>query len=265
MPGTEVRLKNKRAKEAEKKEHGGWLGEIGSICGMLAVWTFVITFGLQNMLIPSSSMASTLLVGDHVIVDRATAAPVSSWSSFMPHREVQRGDVVVFYKPALEPDGKRLILVKRVIGVPGDRIRLWGGVVYRNGVAQNEPQAAMPTVQNYDAFRDEFPGVAPTDVRGVTAEWSLELPNHVANGELVVPPENYFVMGDSRTNSLDGRYWGFVPKENILGRPLFVYWSFPTPEGLDEGPTGESVRFALYETLHFFDETRWRRTFHRVE
>ena len=258
-------MKDKLTKKAENEEQSGWLGEIGSVCGMLAVWTFVITFGLQNMLIPSSSMASTLLVGDHVIVDSATAAPASSWSGFLSHREVQRGDVIVFYKPALEPNGERLILVKRVIGVPGDRIRLRGGVVYRNGVAQSEPQAAMPTVQNYDAFRDEFPGIAPTDIRNVTAEWALELPEHVENGDLVVPPGHYFVMGDNRTNSLDGRYWGFVPRENVLGRPLFVYWSFPTPEGLDERPAADQGSFALHEMMHFFDETRWSRMFHRVE
>ncbi len=245
---------------------GSGLRDMASYCGLVAVWLFATTFCLQNVMIPSASMASTLLVGDHVIVDRARSLPEAGWASFLPHREIQRGDVIVFYKPPVEENGEHMYLVKRVVGVPGDRIRLNRGVVTLNGVAQDEPYAAKPTDKNYDAYRDEFPSVTPSEFDGVTAEWTLDLPEHVENGELVVPAGSYFVMGDNRTNSVDGRYWGFVPRANIAGRPLFVYWSFPTPnDQMYKTKFSEQTSFALYEAMHFFDKTRWSRTFHGVK
>lgn len=105
----------------------------------------------------------------------------------------------------------------------------------------------------------------PPDNVGVTAEWSVELPSHIEGNDLVVPEGRYFVMGDNRTNSLDGRYWGLVPRANILGWPLFVYWSFPTPENLYKTKMSEQASFGLREAAHFFDETRWSRTFHIVK
>jgi signal peptidase I len=181
------------------------------------------------------------------------------------HREVRRGEVIVFYKPPADANGEHIFLVKRVVGVSGDRIHLRRGVVYLNGVAQSEPQAAKPTYANYSPYRDDFPSVPPPENIGVTAEWSVDLPNHIEGEDLVVPPGSYFVMGDNRTNSTDGRYWGFVPRANVVGEPLFVYWSFPTPENDDKTKLSEKASFALHEIVHFFDETRWRRTFHVVE
>src|SRR5664279_233939 len=116
-----------------------------STCGVLAVGLFMLTFMFQNFVIPSSSMAGTLLVGDHVMVERETLAPVASRFPFMHYREVHRGDVIVFYKPTEEPNGDHIFLVKRVIAIPGDRIHLRQGIVYLNGVAQDEPSAAKPT------------------------------------------------------------------------------------------------------------------------
>jgi signal peptidase I len=239
---------------------------LASIASVFIVWAFVMTFVFQNFAIPSASMASTLLVGDHVMVERATFAPASAFAPFMPYRELHRGEPVVFFKPAVEQDGEHKILVKRVIGVPGDRIHLREGIVYLNGVAQNEPQAAKPTFDNHDAYRDNFPAVSAANIPRVTAEWALDLPTHIQGEDLVVPPGSYFVMGDNRLNSLDGRYWGLVPRANLIGRPLFVYWSFETPDD-DMYKTSPSERTAstLHTMLHFFDETRWSRTFHKVE
>jgi signal peptidase I len=253
-----------RSKSSESRETSS--EGFASTCSVLAVGLFVLTFVFQNFVIPSSSMASTLLVGDHVVVERETLAPATKWAGFMHYREVHRGDIVVFYKPTEEANGEHMFVVKRVIGIPGDRIHLRNGIVYLNGVAQDEPQAAKPTSANYDPYVDDFPSVNPSTEPGVTAEWSASLPTHMQGPDVIVPSGNYFVMGDNRTNSMDSRFWGFLPRQNILGRPLFVYWSIVTPEsGADEAPLAERAESTLHEFLHFFDETRWSRTFHRVQ
>lgn len=150
--------------------------------------------------------------------------------------------------------------------MPGDRIHLRGGVVYLNGDAQNEPEAAKPSFGEYNPYRDDFPSIPPSEDSEVTAEWSVDLPNHIQGEDLVVPTGSYFVMGDNRANSLDGRYWGFVPRRNIVGRPLFVYWSIAMPEsGIEEAPLSERAESTFHEFVHFFDDTRWDRTFHRVK
>lgn len=252
-------------KQTEQKHEETPLEAFASICGVLAVGLFVLTFIFQNFAIPSSSMVRALLVGDHVLVDRITLAPRARWAPFVNYRDVHRGDIIVFYKPTLEPNGEHLFLVKRVIGIPGDRIHLRDGVVYRNGVALNEPYAGMPSDSDYAPYRDDFPAVPPSESGDVTAEWAEALPSYVQNGDLVVPPGMYFAMGDNRTVSLDSRYWGLVPRANIVGRPLFVYWSFKTPESQEfKTSAADRVSWFLHETIHFFDGTRWSRTFHRV-
>jgi signal peptidase I len=222
----------------------------------------------QNFAIPSGSMEKTLLVGDHVLVDRLTFAPPTRWAPFVHYREPQRGDVIVFLKP--NPETPDLVLVKRLIGLPGDRIHLDHGIVYLNGVRQEEPHALLASQSNgpqdsYTPSLDDFPALgAPA---GATAVWSEEIESHLAGGDLVVPRGNFFVMGDNRDNSADSRYWGFVPRGNILGRPLFNYWSF------DAGTTDPEAQSAtissrletfLKTALHFFNKTRWSRTGHVI-
>lgn len=254
-----------RAADAEIKETP--LEALASICSVLVVGLFIMGFIFQNFVIPSGSMEKTLLIGDHVLVDRITLAPPTSWAPFVHYRPVQRGDIIVFLKP--HPETPDLILVKRAIGIPGDRIHLRHGVLYVNGVAQNEPYAAMPDNGNYEdayqPYRDDFPAIAPPPEVQVTELWRQDLPTHIQGDDLVVPPGKIFAMGDNRTESLDSRFWGFVPMENIMGRPMFVYWSFQTPaDQEDKTSMSDRLAFMVHIVTHFFSGTRWSRTFHIV-
>ncbi|HXE07475.1 MAG TPA: signal peptidase I [Acidobacteriaceae bacterium] len=244
--------KHTQSSQAEPKQtRETWLQSLASICTTLAVGLFVLTFIAQNFMIPSASMASTILVGDHVIGDNTSLAPPTRWAP-LPYRPLKRGEPVVFHKPVQEPDGQYLVLVKRVIGLPGDRIHLEHGVVYINGIAQNEPYAANIAAANYDPYRDDFPAVAAGRDPNVTATWALEMPEHISNGDLIVPPDCYFMMGDNRANSLDSRYRGFVHRENLIGRPLFIYWSFVTPDSqVNKTSFGNQTEFALHTRAAF--------------
>ena len=242
---------------------------VASICSVLVVGLFILTFLCQNFVIPSGSMEKTLLVGDHLVVDRITLAPPTKWMPLVHYREPKRGDIVVFLKPVPDDNGVYQFLVKRLIGVPGDHIHLRNGIVIVNGVAQAQPHAQPTTPENHSDFLDEFPSVAPVATpdayEGTPEAWAIAFPSFIENGDLVVPPGKYFMMGDNRHNSLDSRYWGFVPRENMVGRPLFNYWSFVTPEDqYEQTGIGNTLAWMGHVALHFFTETRWRRTLHRV-
>jgi signal peptidase I len=237
----------------------------------MVIGLFILTFLGQTFVIPSGSMEKTLLIGDHLLVDRITLSPPAKWMPFVHYREPKRNDIVVFIKPVTDPDAdgnpQYLILVKRLIGVPGDKIHLRNGVVIINGVAQEQPHAQPTTPQNYYEFLDEYPSVPPHPEPGnlIPESWAVDFPNHVQNGDLVVPPGHYFMMGDNRHNSADSRFWGFVPRENIIGRPLFNYWSFETSEDqINKTGIGNTVAWMGHIALHFFSETRWSRTLHVV-
>lgn len=239
---------------------------VASICSVLVVGLFILTFVAQNFVIPSGSMENTLLVGDHLVVDRVTLAPPTKWMPLVHYREPQRGDIVVFIKPGeLDTEGKPtiLFLVKRLVGVPGDHIHMHNGVVIINGVAKDQPHAKPTTPENYRDYIDDFPSVPMTIDLGATERWAVDMPNHMVDGDLVVPPGKFFMMGDNRHDSLDSRFWGFVPRENIIGRPLFNYWSFITPEHqFDETGIGSNIGWMAHVALHFFTDTRWSRTLH---
>jgi signal peptidase I len=234
-----------------------------SSAGILVTCLFIITFVTQTFAIPSGSMENTLLIGDHVVVNRIGFAPKSSWiSSLLPYRDIQRGEVVVF----LSPQTPGLHIVKRIIGIPGDRIHLRNGIVYRNGKRLFEPYILHDRDYPSDAYRDNFPAVPPPEFDpNVWEAWRAALHSHIDGEDIVVPANAYFAMGDHRGISLDSRYWGFVPRRNMIGRPLLVYWSLNATEA-DYMATSvqDRMRLMAHEFIHVFDETRWRRMFEPI-
>ncbi|HTW58699.1 MAG TPA: signal peptidase I [Terriglobales bacterium] len=246
--------------DAEEKPKETTVEFLASLAAVLVTGLFIITFIVQAFEIPSSSMENTLLIGDHVFVNRVQFAPKSSWvGPLLPYRDVHFQDIVVFLHP--DPQQAGTFVVKRIIGLPGDRIHLRNGVVYRNGVALNEPYIDFDGNNPSDTYRNDFPSVPPSDNDQLSANWMVDLPSYIQGGDLVVPPGHYFAMGDHRAVSLDSRYWGFIPKENIIGRPMFIYWSFETPEDqYRKTGWGDRAAFLAKVVFHFFDETRWNRT-----
>ena len=236
---------------------------LASLATVLVTGLFIITFVMQAFEIPSSSMENTLLIGDHLFVNREQFAPAAKWMGpLLPYRTVRRGDVVVFLSPA-EPG---LYLVKRVIGIPGDRIHLRGGEVYRNGEKLSEAYVQHKAADIPNPFRDEFPAVAPSGIYDVSPEWREMMSSYVQGEDLVVPPNSYFGMGDNRDVSRDSRYWGFIPQANLIGRPMFIYWSFETPPNqYQRTSVGERLQSVGNTILHFFDRTRWNRTLKAVQ
>lgn len=216
---------------------------------------FFFAFVAQAFEIPTGSMEDTLLVGDRPFVDRVSFAPRTTWlGPLLPYQEIRAGDLVVFKHPS-QPD--RIHVVKRVIGLPGDRVRIVNRQVIVNGHLQDEGYKIHKD-RVIESYRDNFPSEAAEQVY---PEWREEMPKHVKNGWLVVPPGKYFVMGDNRDHSLDSRYWGFVPRENIVGRPWALWWSLDLKE-TDFQRTGlDRVTGPLKTVLTLPMITRWNRMF----
>ena len=224
-----------------------------------AINILILLFGtttlVQAFIVPTPSMDATVRVGDHLLVDKLAYAPAGPISRhLLPYTEPKRGDIIVFRYPMDIQQN----YVKRVIGVPGDHIRVVDKVVYLNGKPLQEPYVQHVASEN-EPYRDNFPSAPSGPVYDRAREM---LAHNVVNGELVVPPESYFAMGDNRDNSLDSRYWGFVPRENIIGTPLMIYMSIDAPEDVWEpGHVGERFETYLNAIIHP-GEVRWRRLFH---
>ena len=224
---------------------------------------FGTTFVVQAFKIPTGSMEDTLLIGDHLLVNKfAFAAHSPALDRLLPYRQVHRDDVVVFkypYDDQTQEPGE--YFVKRVIAVPGDRVKLVHRQVFVNGQQVEEPFVNYGSPPDPPQPTDDFP--PPDGDEYLTPRWSAEISKYVdQDGELVAPPGKYFVMGDHRERSWDGRFWGLVPRELISGRPLLIYWSFETPQG-EYSRTSLADRLSQTVDLivHFIPKTRWRRTF----
>ncbi|RZU42325.1 signal peptidase I [Edaphobacter modestus] len=232
----------------------GILPAVQSLIVIIVVAVFIVTFTVQPFRIPSGSMEPTLLIGDFLFVDKQVTAD-SIGSLFLPPPSIHRGDVIVFHFP-LHPD---VHLVKRVVGIPGDHLRLRNGHVLVNGLRLDEPYAFYRP-SGPDNFRDNFPRLQNADP-AIDSRWWIRMRKLIDDGGLIVPAGNYFVLGDNRNNSEDSRYWGFVPSENIVGRPLMIYFSLrqgdgsgyisARPAGVALQPSNQAgpLRFARWERI----------------
>ena len=224
---------------------------------------FGTTFVVQAFKIPSQSMEGTLLVGDHLLVNKFIFGGRDSWyEKLLPYRSVRRGDIIVFKFPFQDHPH----YVKRVIGVPGDRIKIVDQRVYRNGQQLNESYVNHDSAAPYDPFLYNFPPASHDDlISSMQPEWADQIFTYVQNGELIVPPGNYFAMGDNRDHSWDSRYWGFVNREAIMGGPVVIYWSVQSSEDeYSERSFGGGLVSILRTLIEIPTRTRWNRMLRTV-
>src|SRR5579863_21143 len=243
----------KPAQPGPEKSKPGQRKTVAEWAIMILVLLFGTTTIAQPFVIPTASMHNTLLTGDHLIVDKLAYAPSDDLSKHvLPIEEVRRGDIIVFLHPTLNVN-----YVKRCIGLPGDHIRLLDKRVFINGKALDEPYVIHQ--QDSLLYRDNFPEGQPEYVSDpkMAARVYQMLRDDVVRGELVIPPGNYFAMGDNRDNSLDSRYWGLVPRDNIVGKPVLIFWSYDAPT---EDLTDYNLHHFFDLATHFFTKTRWNRT-----
>jgi signal peptidase I len=208
---------------------------------------FIRTFVVQAFKIPTGSMEETLLIGDHLLVNKFVFGPTESGLErvLLPIGTIKRRDVLVFKYPE-EPERD---FIKRVIGLPGETVELREKKVYVNGTPLDEPYVHFLTAP---AGPSELHEVTSFDVRE-------------RYGPVTVPPNHYFVMGDNRDNSQDSRYWGFLPRENIKGKSLVIYWSYQAErEDYQDESAGATVKGLVSVFAHFFTRTRWDRMFHQT-
>lgn len=212
-----------------KKRIWQWFKSVGPTVAF--VWIF--THGVaQATVVPTESMSPTILVGDHFFLDKI-AFPANypeALQQYLPARTIHRGDIVALWSP--ESAGTRL--VKRVIGLPGETLEVRHRFVYINGYKLDEPYAVHIDPREIDR-RDNF-------------------------GPVSIPADRFFMMGDNRDNSNDSRFWGFAPRENLIGRPLFVYWSYDDIPYNQELTMSQWLEHSASVAAHFFTKTRWLRT-----
>jgi signal peptidase I len=224
---------------------------------------FGTSFVVQAFKIPSQSMERTLLVGDHLLVNKFIFGGRGAWyDKILPYRQLQRGDIIVFKFPYQDHPH----FVKRVIGLPGDHLKIVDQQVFVNGKALNEPYVVHDAASGYDPLNYTFPPVANQMYLSlVQPEWAHEIRKYIQGDVLVVPEGKYFAMGDNRDHSLDSRYWGFVDREAIMGRPFLIYWSIDANSNDYSDSTFGQRLVGIFDTLmHLPTRTRWTRMLHTV-
>ena len=240
-----------------QRPEAGVLHAIQSLIYLIVVAVFIITFCVQPFRIPSGSMEPTLLVGDFLLVDKQGIA--TGDAGLLPSTRIRRGEIIVFHFP-VDPS---IHLVKRVVGMPGDHLKLRNGRVYINDVLLPESYAVYrPSMP--DGYRDNFPRLQNADPN-IDSRWWIRMRGLIDDGELIIPADNYFVLGDNRNNSEDSRYWGFVPRETIVGQPLLVYFSVRLPGFEDSEVVASEAKQRTGTILDGFTNfARWDRVFRVV-
>jgi signal peptidase I len=264
--GQEAPAQAGRADEHEEHTHVNQttLSEyLESLLVTVILALFGTSFVVQAFKIPSQSMEHTLLVGDHLLVNKFIFGGRGAWyDKLLPYRQLQRGDIIVFKFPYQDHPH----FVKRVIGLPGDRLKIVDQQVYVDGSPLSEPYVVHDPASGYDPLNYSFPPVGnQMYLSSLQPEWAHEIKKHVQGNELVVPPGKYFAMGDNRDHSLDSRYWGFVDRDAIMGRPFLIYWSIDASSA-DYGSSTFAQRIVgIFDTLiHLPARTRWSRMLHTV-
>jgi signal peptidase I len=240
----------------KNKSDSDGMSSLQSLATTIVIAVFVITFVVQAFQIPSESMEKTLLIGDYLLVDKAHYSSPGIWGWLLPYHRINRQDIVVFRYPV----NPQQHFVKRVIGVPGDHVRLVNKHVYVNGEKQDDEYATFNWEQR-DKFRDNFPN-GGLFAEKIASPWFVQAQKLIEDGQLIIPEGSYFVLGDNRDDSYDSRYWGLVPADHIVGRPLLIYWSMgqlPTVAG-ESLPSGKLSTLA-YSIVESVKELRWKRMF----
>jgi signal peptidase I len=251
-------------KPAEHREETTLSEYLESLLVTVILALFGTTFIVQAFKIPSASMEGTLLIGDHLLVNKFVFGGTGAWyEKVLPYRLLQRGDIIVFKFPYQEHQH----FVKRVIGLPGDRVKVVDQIVHVNGKRLNEPYAVHDSSAPYDPLNYNFPPLPRQMIAsGLQPEWAHDMKNFMRGDEIVVPPGKYFVMGDNRDRSWDSRYWGFVDHDAIMGRPFVIYWSVEAKSSdYNAESTFWSRLVGVFDTLaHLPTRTRWSRMLHTV-
>ena len=231
---------------------------VKSLAGAVLIYLVIKTFLMEAFRIPSGSMIPTLLVGDWLFVNKLAYGPHLPFTSInLPgYTDPKRGDVVVFVSPhqpdqAEQGEDPTPTLVKRLIGMPGDTLHMREGLLHLNGSAATTGLGAEQSQGGWQ--RSVAAHELAEDGRGHGTRFGAPPKSPTLDhwGPLVIPADNYFMMGDNRYASKDSRYWGIVPRENVRGRPMFVYYSFV--------PSGESDR-----PISFITDIRWSRIGHWI-
>ena len=240
--------------------HSDGMSALQSLATTIVIAVFVITFIVQAFQIPSESMEKTLLVGDYLLVDKVHYGQSLMWRWLLPYHPIQRQDIIVFRYPV----NPKQHFVKRVVAVPGDRVRLINKHVYVNGVRQDDDYATFNWEQ-HDKFRDNFPDGGLYGDK-ISARWFAQAQKLLEDNELIVPQGSLFVLGDNRDDSYDSRYWGFVPAENVVGRPWLIYWSMDrNPPVLAGELPSDRLSSLAHNVANLVEGLRWNRMLRTVQ
>jgi signal peptidase I len=207
-----------------------------SIIGAIVIFLFVRVFLVEAYRIPTASMEPTLLVGDWLFVNKLAYGPhIPVLNVNLPgYATPKRRDVVVFVSPPqIDMGDSTPTLVKRLWGLPGDTLYMRNGVLYIDGTPYPQGPEFAGNLKRQDSSDPDFAWQARYGLTNSRFGLAPAQPTHDNWGPLVVPPAHFFMMGDNRYDSKDSRYWGFVPRKNVRGRPMFVYYSYDAEAGLD--------------------------------